>query len=943
MPRSAGQPTLPASLTQGENEALLQLIADNISDIVSLLDLNGRILFISASTRELLGIDAGALAGQPILNLISSADHEIFLSTRERALYSDDNHTVTVHLRHVNSSEVRVDLRLRALRNANNQPVELVMAIRDVSDHHALEIRLRDSVTTYRGILDSINEAVYVQDRNGCFLDVNEGALRMYGYPREFLIGHTPQPISAPGRNDLAQTAACIQKAYAGEPQRFEFWGLRSNGEVFPKEVRLYPGSYFGEKVVVAIAQDITERKAAEEAIARESRMNETLLRAASDGIHIMDGDGNLVQVNDAFCRMLGYRREELLGRNLSEWDKQMPVAAIRPAFAKLGESGMTLEARHCRRDGSEFDVEITTVPMEIEGKRLIYAAARDITERKRTEEALQLAAQIYQSSSEAMMVTDGQQRIVAINPAFTAMTGYSAAEALGNQPKMLSSGRQDAAFYQAMWTSLLRTGHWQGEIYNRRKNGEVYPEWLTINVIRDEHGEPHRYVALFSDITRKKASEELIWWQANFDSLTRLPNRRMFRDRLRQEIKKSQRNQTKLALLFIDLDRFKEVNDTMGHEAGDRLLVEAAHRISGCVRSSDTVARLGGDEFTVILTPLGDAPRIESVADTIIERLSAPFRLGHEQAYISASVGITLFPDDAETEAQLVKHADQAMYAAKSAGRNRFSYFTHALQEAAQARIHLIKDLRSPELMQQLQVYFQPIVELASGEIHKAEALVRWQHPQRGLVSPMDFIPLCEEIGLINQLGDWVFLEAARWASDWSARSARPVQISLNMSPVQFLSRHNAHALWESQLQQLGLSGANLVIEITEGLLLHADPGVTDRLLHFRDAGIQVAIDDFGTGYSSLAYLKKFDIDYLKIDKAFIHNLTTDSDDMALTEAIIVMAHKLGLKVIAEGVETDAQRQRLQAAGCDYAQGYLFSRPVPPEQFDALLNRPRA
>jgi diguanylate cyclase (GGDEF)-like protein/PAS domain S-box-containing protein len=447
--------------------------------------------------------------------------------------------------------------------------------------------------------------------------------------------------------------------------------------------------------------------------------------------------------------------------------------------------------------------------------------------------------------------------------------------------------------------------------------------------------------IGIGRNITERKQSEELIWRQANFDKLTGLPNRYMFSDRLEQEIKKEHRVGLSLALLLIDLDHFKEINDTLGHHIGDELLVEAAHRISDCMRESDTAARLGGDEFTVILTKLADSKHVEGVAQKIITRLAEPYLLGNEVAYVSASIGITLYPDDATNVEQLLKNADQAMYVAKKMGRNRSSYFTHALQEAAQGRLRLINDLRGALAANQFRVYFQPIVELATGSIHKAEALLRWQHPVRGMVGPFEFIPLAEETGLIIEIGDWVFREAARWVTCWDDLSLEGFQVSVNMSPVQFKAEGNIHQqAWLDYLDSLGLSGNSIAIEITEGLLLNADPQVADILLKFRDAGIQVAIDDFGTGYSSLAYLKKFDIDYLKIDQSFVRNLASDPNDRALCEAIIVMAHKLELKVIAEGVETEEQRNLLSAAGCDFAQGYLFSRPIPPEEFEVLLKR---
>lgn len=443
--------------------------------------------------------------------------------------------------------------------------------------------------------------------------------------------------------------------------------------------------------------------------------------------------------------------------------------------------------------------------------------------------------------------------------------------------------------------------------------------------------------VAIYDDVTARKQAEEQVVRLAHYDVLTGLPNRTLFLDRLGLEIRKSNRSGCALTLLYIDLDQFKEVNDTLGHHVGDALLVDAAQRIVACVRETDTVARLGGDEFTVILAELADSRRVNNLAESIIQTLNDPFTLGGETIYISASVGITSYPTDATDVDSLLMNADQAMYVAKNAGRNRYSYFTNALQEKALIRLQLMKDLRSAIVNRQFHVHFQPIVELATGYVYKAEALIRWQHPLRGMVNPIEFIPLAEETGLINEIGDWVFKESVRWAKRWNELTPKGFQVSVNKSPVQFLSEIN-YDDWLEHMNKIGLAGTSIVVEITEGLLLNAGASVTNKLLKFRDAGIQVAIDDFGTGYSALSYLKKFDIDYLKIDQSFIRNLATDRSDLALSEAIIVMAHKLGLKVIAEGVETTEQRDLLSRAGCDYAQGYLFSRAMPPEEFEALL-----
>ncbi len=594
-----------------------------------------------------------------------------------------------------------------------------------------------------------------------------------------------------------------------------------------------------------------------------------------------------------------------------------------------------------CHEYANAFDLEAIAL-LEDMSKDISFALDNFDREVQRMagEESLRIAASVYDTSSEGILITDANNSIIAINPAFTSITGYSLDEVIGKNPRVLSSGRHDETFFKTMWDEINTIGQWQGEIWDKRKNDEIYPKRLMINTVYNEDGAVQRRIAMFTDITQKTEAEQLIWKQANFDFLTGLPNRQMFHDRLNQEIKKSNRNNLQLALLFIDLDRFKEINDNFGHDMGDAMLKEASIRLNDCVRESDTLSRLGGDEFTVIIGQLDDLSIVERVVQDILDQMTEAFHLGNEIAYTSASVGIAFYPDDATTNETLLTSADQAMYAAKQMGRNRYHYFTQAMQKSAQNRMRLTNELRDAQGAGQLRLFYQPIIELANNSIHKAEALIRWQHPIRGQISPVEFIPIAEETGLINSIGEWVFHEAVQQARIWRTTHHPEFQISINKSPVQFRDDSSKYAAWPDQLKVLGLPGQSIVVEITEGMLMDASDLITSKLLAFRDAGVQVALDDFGTGYSSLSYLKKFDIDYLKIDQSFTRNLSPTSSDMALCEAIIVMAHKLGIKVIAEGVETIEQRDLLIAANCDYAQGYLFSRPVPADEFERLLTK---
>jgi diguanylate cyclase (GGDEF)-like protein/PAS domain S-box-containing protein len=675
----------------------------------------------------------------------------------------------------------------------------------------------------------------------------------------------------------------------------------------------------------------------------REQRWN-----LALEGSERSVWDWNLPTGEVAFSMagkaILGFADDEL-GNNITEWeelihpdDKPKWTDALSVFFHHKADK-FAIEYRARCKDGSwKWMLTQGIVASRADSGLVlrVIGTHADITTQKYAEQELQFADSVYQAIGEAVMITDSDDRIIAINQAFSKLSGYAPNEVIGKPANFICSERHGEIFSPLIGHKLNTTGIWEGETWNRRKDGTEYAVWQLIHTIYDDKGNVLKRVAIFSGITEQKRAEENIRRQAYYDLLTGLPNRRLFQDRLGLEIKKANRASLSVALLFIDLDYFKEVNDTLGHDVGDILLQEIARRISACVRESDTVARLGGDEFTVILP---DILHIDDVAQKIVSRLAEPYHLAEKTVYVSASIGITLYPKDASGISALMKNADQAMYAAKSKGRNQFSYFSATLPQAEQARAHLTNDLRGALAAMQLSIYFQPIVELSTGHIHKAEALLRWQHPVHGMVSPMEFIPLAENSGLINQIGDWVFKESARYAKLWGQKFSKDFQVSINMSPAQFKTDSEGFAsAWLGYLREMGLPGKNMAVEICEDLL-NTEPDIINKLRTFHEVDIQVAIDDFGTDYVSLAKYKEFNIEYLKIYQSFILNFASDPNDLALSE-MIAMAHKLGFKVIAEGVETEAQRDLLAAAGCDYAQGNLYSKPVLPAEFEALLLR---
>ena len=816
------------------------------------------------------------------------------------------------------------------------------------------------------------------------WIEVNQALCDMLGYTAEEIMDTTWADLTHP--DDLKANNALYQQLIDGSIDELsvEKRFIQKSGDVIDVRlaVRAVRNSDGSLAYAVSLVEDISSRKLAErrekmrrrtlEKVARGGSLKEimsqviesaesiypksmcSILLMDHEGEHLLSGaapslpdfftraiSGIKIGMGVGSCGTAAFSGKRIVVENIAShpyWENFKELAATAGLGSCWSEpihsaSGRVLGTFAIYRREPSFPGE-----QEIS---LIESAANLVgiaIERTQAEEELNLASSIYSNSTEIVLVTDINNKVIALNPAFTKITGYTLDDIRGKDPSLLHSGRHKADFFQAIWQKVALQGFWQGEVWSRRKNGEAFPAWLTVNVIRNDKGEIQRHVIMGSDITNKLRSDELVWRQANYDFLTSLPNRYMFQDRLEQEIRTSLRQGSLLALLFIDLDHFKDVNDTHGHPVGDQLLIKASERINGCIRGSDTVARMSGDEFTVILPRLANTIDGEAVAEQIISALAEPYSINGETIYVQASIGITFCPSDACEAGPLISNADQAMYASKTSGRNRLSYFTQSLHDEAQNRLKLLNDMRSAVENRQFELHFQPIIDLTTGNVSKAEALIRWNHPERGMISPAEFIPLAEETGLIVGIGDWVFHEAAAKAKRWCELFNTVLQISVNMSPVQFQSDALNMTDWLAYLQALGLEEKHLSIEITEGLLLNASDDVKTKLLRFRDAGIQVAIDDFGVGYSALSYLKRFDIDYLKIDQSFIQNLETDQNDLVLSEAIVIMAHKLGLSVIAEGVETEAQRRLLLEIGCDYGQGYLFSRPLPASEFEGFL-----
>ncbi len=698
---------------------------------------------------------------------------------------------------------------------------------------------------------------------------------------------------------------------------------------------------------VVLVFRDVTDEYALRNALENSERQLSTIIEAEPECVKLLASDGALLQMNRAGLSMIeADSLEQVQGLPV----EGLVLPGYRHAFNKLvrhvfdGQSG-SLEFEIDGLKGGRRWLDTHAVPLRDAAGNVasLLAVTRDITERKRSERELRIAATAF-DAQEGIMVTDANNVILRVNKAFTRLNGYTAEEAVGQTPALLRSGRHDESFYEAMWQSLNSTHYWQGEIWNKRKNGEIFPEWLTITAVLGDAGEVVNYVASFSDISQYKAAEEQIHKLAFFDSLTGLPNRRLLYDRLKQAISAISRTRCYGAILFIDLDHFKVINDARGHDIGDLLLIEVARRLQSCVRGQDTVARLGGDEFVVMVDSLSDSLeqtllQVDAVGEKVLQVFAAPFMLEGTEYYVTPSIGISLFNDPETTVDELLKRADAAMYQAKQSGRNAIRFFDPAMQAALEARIALEADLRHALLERQFELYFQPQVDQAK-RIIGAEVLLRWHHPVRGMVSPAQFIPLAEDTGQIVPIGNWVLETACMQIKQWESNAlTRSLQLAVNVSARQFRQDGFVEQVhWA--LLRTEIDPSRLKLELTESLVIENINDAIAKMQALKAIGVRFSMDDFGTGHSSLASLKKLPLDQLKIDQSFVRDIVSDPDDAVIAQTIVAMAQNLGLEVIAEGVETEAQLEFLARCGCPAYQGYLFGRPVPVREFERAILR---
>lgn len=979
------------ALSQGKLNTMLY----TINDLIWLKDPHGIFLACNAAVEKLYGAKESDIVGKTDYDFTDKETADFFREHDKKAIERECPTTNEEWLTFSDGHRALVETTKTPMFEQSGKLIGVLGIAHDITHRKQMELKAQQ----YENIVQSSVDAIISKNLNGIITSWNAGAENIFGYRAEEMIGN---PMLALFPADLAdEEQSILKRIQQGEyVDYFETVRIHKSGKNIYVSVAISPIFDHANKIIGAsnVARDISDRVQAQQHNKRLSQLYQALSEI-NQAIVRMEHEEELLPLvcrcavklgglNMAWVGQLDPKTQQIKpvamhGEHLDYLD-EIFVSADEDIPEGQGPAGIAVRESRlvvCNDISQDevvlvwknkiiargwnamcsspiargdkpfavlcvYDAEVNAFDKEI--ITLLHEMTADISfalnnfdhevQRRAAEESQKLAASVYAASGEAIVITDASRTVIDVNPAFCEVTGYSKEEIKGKKTAILKSPEHEPSVYESMIDEVEKHGKWQGELYAQRKNGELLPVWLTINSLFNEDNSLNYRVAVFTDMTQKKASEELIWSQANLDPLTGLPNRYMFNDRLEQEIKKSDRSGTPLALLYLDLDRFKEVNDSFGHSMGDTLLRITAQRLRECARKSDTVARLGGDEFTIILSELDDLSSVYRVTEAILNSLQDAFQLENEQVYVSASIGITFYPDDAKDQETLIKNADQAMYAAKKSGRNRMRFFTKIMQKAAERQMRLGHDLHHAIRNKQIWLAYQPIVDLRTHQIIKAEALARWNHPSLGEISPSEFIPVAKHTGLIIEIGDWILNQAILQVKKWQKKYHQEFQISVNKSPMQFHHKYLRTDPWHTQIKKAGISGKSIIAEITEGLLLESDTLVNEKLFEFRDAGIQVALEDFGTGYSSLSYLQKFDIDYVKIDRSFVCNLGSSPESTVLCEAIIVMAHKLGMKVIAEGIETEQQRDMLIQIDCDYGQGYLFSKPVAVEQFENLL-----
>lgn len=811
----------------------------------------------------------------------------------------------------------------------------------DISEAKRTEEALQLSEQKFASVFQQCPDILVIaRFSDGCLLEVNKAFEDQIGLSAAQVLGKTATELNIWGIDDAGPDL--LHRVQTTSIRNLEMSFRRSNGQAFTGLISAEPFQLDMVEAIVVVVRDITQLKETQQQLQTSEEKFAKAFHASPDGLLLSrQRDGLLIEVNEGFSRITGFTAATSVDQTALELGIWVDLNERKHLLELMRRDGFVRDfICHIRRaDGLIRLCELSSRPLPIGDEDCMLTIARDITERQLMQEKLQQAATVFESTAEGVLITDTRQNIIAVNRAFSEITGYSEAEALGQTPRLLASGLHDSAFYAAMWHQLTSHGHWQGEISNRRKSSELYPSWLTISAVRNRENVVTHFVAVFADISSLKLAQARLDYQAHHDPLTGLPNRTLFENRLQAALNGHQQTGKQGAVLFLDLDRFKHINDSLGHPVGDLLLKGIALRLKEQLRDIDTVARLGGDEFIILLPGLQHEGDAEHLANKLLACFTPPFQAGEHEFFISASIGTSLYPQDGTDVATLVKNADAAMYRSKAKGRNRVECYTRDLTVQAKERVALEHELRRAIERDECSLYYQPKLCLKTHALIGAEALIRWHHPTFGDVPPEHFIPLAEENGMILQIGDWVLEQACRQLHAWQGTFVDFGPLSVNLAGAQ-LRHPNLLPRIEQLLHDYRLEPGCLQLEITENFIMSQAEEALDVLHELKRLGVQLAIDDFGTGYSSLSYLKRLPLDFLKIDQSFVRGLPDDPHDVAIVRAIIALGHSMQFTIIAEGVENPAQQAFLADEGCEQMQGYIVSLPLPPELFAATFLR---
>lgn len=815
----------------------------------------------------------------------------------------------------------------------------LIIQLEDETEN----IQAEQNLERFRTALDASEDAIYLIDRTSLrFVDMNESAGEVLGYSRQDLLGMgSHDVIPSLSKEEVTQRLDAIL-ASSAQSGKIETLHQRKDGSTFPVEITLRGFKSAGRPMLVAVARDVSARMQAEERLRESEERFRATFQQAAVGIAHLALDGRWLRFNDKLCEIAGYTQVALLGATFQAITHPNDLARNLELQHQLIDGvieNYSLEKRFTRKDGSEAWVALTEslVRTPAGAPKYFISVVEDISARKRTESSLLLAQRALESSANGIIITDCLQPdnpVVYVNPAFERITGYSEAETLGRNCRFLSGDDHNQPGMAELRQAIEDKQEVRVVLRNFRKDGTLFWNELLVAPVRTEDGSVTHFVGVQNDISEQKRAEENLVHMATHDALTGLPNRSLLQDRIGQAIGRAERSQREIAVLFLDIDRFKNINDSLGHATGDALISILAQRLRSAVRMVDTVARVGGDEFVIVLTDVNHESDITQVLSNLLAAISQPVLIEGQDLSVSTSIGISTYPRDGRDVTSLLKNADTAMYQAKAAGRNGFRFYAHDMNANAVDRLRLENDLRNAIKGNELMVHYQPQMEIESGRIVAAEALLRWNHPRHGLISPADFIPLAEETGLIVSIGEWVLRQVCAQQRSWIEAGLPSIVIAVNLSPRQFHQPGIVEMIAQA-LRDYDLPSHLLELEITESSLMRNPEEAALLLGELSQMGFSLSVDDFGTGYSSLGYLKRFPLDALKIDRSFVTDIETNEDSASIAGAVIALAHSLGLKVVAEGVEQVTQMEYLRDLQCDMAQGYLLGRPMPA---DALV-----